>query len=75
MLIFNVRPFIVIQEPDEIIQDHTAITELMSQDFQPGVDTVEIFERHCKEKLIYLKLPMPILLLLQDVKTLTCLLS
>ena len=54
VLIFNFKPFIVIEEPDEIIQDHTAISELASQDFQPGVDIVEIFKRDWKEKLIYL---------------------
>ena len=54
MLIFNFKPFIVIEEPDEIIQDLMAISELASQDFQPGVDIVEIFKRDWKEKLIYL---------------------
>lgn len=45
VLIFNFRPFVVIDEPGEIIQDHMAISELASQDFQPGVDIVEIFKR------------------------------
>lgn len=48
------KTFIVIEEPDEIIQDHMAVSELASQDFQPGVDIVEIFKRDWKEKLIYL---------------------
>lgn len=69
VLIFNLKPSIVIQEPDEILQNNTAITQLTSQAFQPGVDTIKIFERNCKEKLIYPKFPMPVLLLLQDVKT------
>lgn len=43
VLIFNFRPFVVIEEPGEIIQDHMAISELASQDFQPGVDIAEIF--------------------------------
>lgn len=37
VLIFNFRPFVVIDEPGEIIQDHMAISELASQDFQQGL--------------------------------------
>ena len=54
VLIFNFRSFIVVEEPDEIIQDYMTVSELASQDFQPGVDIVEIFKRDWKEKLIYL---------------------
>lgn len=54
VLIFNFRSFIVVEEPDEIIQDYMTLSELASQDFQPGVDIVEIFKRDWKEKLIYL---------------------
>lgn len=70
LLIFNFRPFIVIQEPEEIIQDHTAITELTSQDFQPGADTVEIFERQYEEKINLLKVAHVYI-----AATLTCFLS
>lgn len=54
VLIFNFRSFIVVEEPDDIIQDYMTVSELASQDFQPGVDIVEIFKRDWKEKLIYL---------------------
>lgn len=54
VLIFNFRSFTVVEEPDEIIQDYMAVSELASQDFQPGVDIVEIFKRDWKGKLIYL---------------------
>lgn len=49
----QLQAFVVIDEPGEIIQDHMAISELASQDFQQGLTLLKYLKGTRKEKLIY----------------------